>query len=526
MSVIEGVDYAFAPHPSIAALKAAKKKFVVRYIGSKDYTKSRSDKWLSRAEYASLRANGIEVAVVFETTAKRAESGKSAGATDAKIAKTEIAYLGLPADIPVYFAVDYDDTVGPNIRGYFDGIKTVLPKSRIGAYGGYKILKVLFDEGRVTYGWQTYAWSYNQAKGATDWDKRAQLQQYANGKSLGGATVDYTRATVANYGQAGSATPSTPPPAPKPPANTSSAPSWDAVYSLIKKQKAKYAKGRRRENVNDYTNWFYKSWNIKAQFCFIGISWILAHAGPSESAGLALIGGKQSYVPAIRGIKGYRSGHSGMKVGAIVAVSGFNHIGFCTEIHSNGTFELYSFNTTYDGSDDAVWPKTYSLSSVSGYVNLAYGTGEDDDFMAEYVSIDKTSASRHEELVSGEWHQIYFNKNNSSASKAQHAEGDYPSILSRGHDYYTGHITLRISDLPKGTEGQIRCLYVDKESKVIAHCDIDEFVGSSGDTFVKTPVDGFVPAGQKMRVEVIHYGPADVRPKVVEGYVRLHVKGA
>jgi hypothetical protein len=151
---------------------------------------------------------------------------------------------------------------------------------------------------------------------------------------------------------------------------TSGTPTWAQVYALAKKQLAKYAKGRKRENVNEYTEWYYGN-ETAAPFCFIGISWTLAHAAGSQAAGLALIGGKKAYAPYIRNIKGYHSGHSGMKVGAIVAVNSFNHIGFCVAV-SGSTFDLLSFNSVSGSSDDAVTVKRYSLSYASGYVNLKY----------------------------------------------------------------------------------------------------------------------------------------------------------
>jgi hypothetical protein len=147
-------------------------------------------------------------------------------------------------------------------------------------------------------------------------------------------------------------------------------PTWAQVYALAKGQIAKYAPGRVRENVNDYTQWYYGN-NTAAAFCFIFISWCLAHAASSANAGLALIGGKKAYVPYIRNIKGYHSGHSGMKVGAIVAINSFNHIGFCTRV-SGSSFDLLSGNSVSGNSDDAVTVKTYPLSIASGYVNLAY----------------------------------------------------------------------------------------------------------------------------------------------------------
>jgi hypothetical protein len=190
-----GVDYAFSPHPSVSALKSAKVGFVGRYIGSKDYTKSRSAKWLNPTEYRALKAAGIPVYLYFEVGAKRAEGGHAAGVADAQIALKEMQYCGVPAGMPVYFCVDYDTTVGPNITGYFQGVASVLGLKRTGAYGGYKVIKVLFDKKLITYGCQTLAWS------GGNWDSRAQLQQYEINKTVGGADVDYVRSVKSDFGQ-------------------------------------------------------------------------------------------------------------------------------------------------------------------------------------------------------------------------------------------------------------------------------------------------------------------------------------
>jgi hypothetical protein len=153
----------------------------------------------------------------------------------------------------------------------------------------------------------------------------------------------------------------------------SGTPTWAAVNSLAHAQLAEYAKGRVRENVNEYTKWYYGD-STAAPFCFIFISWVLAHAGSSSAAGLALIGGKKAYVPNIDRISGYRAGHSGVKAGAIAAINGFGHIGFVSSI-SGSSFNLLSGNSTQGASDDAVTVKTYPLSAINGYVNLAYASG-------------------------------------------------------------------------------------------------------------------------------------------------------
>lgn len=204
-----GVDYS-SSRPAHAALKTSGVTFVCRYIGSQVRGTGRSAKWLTPSEAASLHASGFGIVAVFESTAQRAEGGAAAGTADARAAIAELAYCGAPADLPVYFAVDYDTTVGPNITAYFKAAAAVLGLKRVGAYGSEKIVKALFDAHLVTYGWQTYAWSGGK------WDPRAQIQQYSNGRTIGGASVDYDRAMHADFGQWPAKTVTPPPPKPAP----------------------------------------------------------------------------------------------------------------------------------------------------------------------------------------------------------------------------------------------------------------------------------------------------------------------
>lgn len=156
------------------------------------------------------------------------------------------------------------------------------------------------------------------------------------------------------------------------------APTWPQVYALAKSMVAKWAPGRRGENVNDLTYWYYGTWSISAAFCFIGICYVLCHAisrnptAAQQQAALDLLGGKKlAYVPYIRQVPGYTSGHAGMRVGAIVAVGGFEHIGICVGVDGS-SFLLWSANSTDGDSDDAITIKRYALSAANGYANLAY----------------------------------------------------------------------------------------------------------------------------------------------------------
>jgi hypothetical protein len=187
---IFGIDYAWG-RPGPAALHDAKVGFVCRYL-SHDPPKN-----LSRAEAALLSDSGIWLAVVWETAASRALSGQAGGVADAKEAAKQAAACGMPGNRPIYFAVDWDASAAQQaaINAYLDGAASVLGRDRVGLYAGYGPIKRAFDAKKITYGWQTYAWSGGR------WDARAHLQQYSNGHTLNGVGVDYNRAMKADYGQ-------------------------------------------------------------------------------------------------------------------------------------------------------------------------------------------------------------------------------------------------------------------------------------------------------------------------------------
>ena len=150
-----GLDYSSA-RPSTAALKAAGVTFVVRYLSGG------SSKDITAAEARALTDAAIDIVLVWETTANRAEAGFDAGVADARAAQHEAITVGMPVRRPIYFAVDEDTTVGPHITAYFKGIASVLDVARIGVYGGFAVVKGCLDAGLVTFAWQTSSWSHGQ----------------------------------------------------------------------------------------------------------------------------------------------------------------------------------------------------------------------------------------------------------------------------------------------------------------------------------------------------------------------------
>lgn len=251
----EGVDYSWA-RPGGATLKAAGKSFAWRYL----YADGQGGKGLDRSEYDDLVAHGLEVVVGYESWAARALDGKQAGIDDARAAQAQLVALGLPTNMPIYFAVDFDvpdyaprlsdgiansrAKLGP-VANYFDGVRSVLG-DRTGGYGGFWVIKRLFDAGLIKWGFQTYAWSGGQ------WDGRAHLRQYLNGQNINGA-VDLCRATAGNYGQAslfGGAAPTPQPSSPNAPGGqTYTVASGDTLSGIGQKVGADWKQIARLNNI-------------------------------------------------------------------------------------------------------------------------------------------------------------------------------------------------------------------------------------------------------------------------------------
>lgn len=184
-----GLDYAWqtlspVEHQSVGS------SFACRYL-SDDPSKD-----ISKAEADMLRAGGIDVVVVWETTAQRALAGEAAGAADARSAMLKADACGMPKDRPIYFAVDFDCTSPPSIDPYFAGVAGVLGKDRCGPYGDFNVVDHLGGKG-FAYGWQTYAWS------GTRVSKHATLYQFSNDHVVAGHQVDFNRALKADFGQWG-----------------------------------------------------------------------------------------------------------------------------------------------------------------------------------------------------------------------------------------------------------------------------------------------------------------------------------
>lgn len=191
---VEGVDYAWDV-PNAAQLKAAGKHFACRYGGP-----GSDGKQLQSAELAKLKAAGIAVVANAEGAADGFR-GTAAGRSWASDAWAHFKSLGMPADRPIYFSVDWDAGGGDwaDIDAALRGAASVIGAARVGVYGSYNTVSHARAAGTARWFWQTYAWS-----GGKQPPSFVHLYQYRNDVSLAGsASLDLTRALLPDYGQWG-----------------------------------------------------------------------------------------------------------------------------------------------------------------------------------------------------------------------------------------------------------------------------------------------------------------------------------
>ncbi len=190
---MKGVDYSFA-RPGAAAIKAAGYDFVLRYV---PYPGD-GGKGLDAAELADLRANGLAVGLVFESTAERHLGGFNAGVADAWQCNRSILDLNFPDRLPVYFAVDFDAQPShwPLIDAYQAGAISVLGLPRVGIYGSYSVVEHAHEANTAAWYWQCRAWSGTPVQ-MSPW--RHLYQTYPGGQ-INGGDVDFNEAFGADQG--------------------------------------------------------------------------------------------------------------------------------------------------------------------------------------------------------------------------------------------------------------------------------------------------------------------------------------
>jgi len=132
------------------------------------------------------------------------------------------------------------------------------------------------------------------------------------------------------------------------------------------------ADGRRRENENDFTHWYYGN-STAASFCLIFICYVFNHFDVL----VTFLGGKIAYCPDVKKRVGskFHTTRSDIRPGDPVLFDFNNtnepeHVGlFVKWLNDSHTmFESFEANTTGGGSSDWIGAKTRYWSDVFGYV--------------------------------------------------------------------------------------------------------------------------------------------------------------
>lgn len=141
------VDYSFA-RPDPAFIKARGYVGAMRYLGF-------GSKVLTPAERDRLFAAGLDIGLVWETTATRMDGGYGAGVSDAHTARGQADALGFPSNRPLYFANDQNRATGAHVD-YMRGVHDVLGVNS-GPYGSTALCDAAAALG-CGYGWKVQTW--------------------------------------------------------------------------------------------------------------------------------------------------------------------------------------------------------------------------------------------------------------------------------------------------------------------------------------------------------------------------------
>ena len=190
----KGLDYAFSPHPSIAAIKTYGAEWVGRYVSSYPPNDT-NGKNLIRSERNTLLDAGIHIILFVEEGANAMKGGRATGIAHAQHAVAVARALGMDG-IPFYYACDYDapESDQAAINAYMDGTISVHGFERAGIYGGYHVVKRVLDAGKAKFCCQTIAWSGGQ------WDHRVNIRQ-GPVVHVGGASCDADESKTPDYAQ-------------------------------------------------------------------------------------------------------------------------------------------------------------------------------------------------------------------------------------------------------------------------------------------------------------------------------------
>lgn len=193
----KGIDFSYSP-PDLACVAAGGNEFVVRYIGD-----GSSEKHIDRAEVDDIRNHELNLVLVYQRDKTFMLGGAGAGRIAVQEAVAARARLGLPENVPIYFACDTDMTTTSEsnwsaVQNFLLEVSNAIPANQVGVYGGLATIERLVPN-FAHYGWQTRAWSTRS--GVLTWSNKAHIRQTVVDVAYCGGTVDHDVSVVEDYGQ-------------------------------------------------------------------------------------------------------------------------------------------------------------------------------------------------------------------------------------------------------------------------------------------------------------------------------------
>lgn len=200
------IDYAGGV-PAARSVQQAGHIGAVRYLSDDRTRGSLPAKPIKKVESDDYRANGLELAFVWQYGKDHDSDvmrGRAGGLADAREADNRLKALGRD-NYPVFFAVDFDITLdqwNQTAVHYFRACCEVLGRERVGIYGHSRVIDWAVEDGVVAdlgdgkhLLWQTVAWS----RGVRH--EKAVLFQRSGNPLVGGVPVDVNEVLHTYWGQ-------------------------------------------------------------------------------------------------------------------------------------------------------------------------------------------------------------------------------------------------------------------------------------------------------------------------------------
>lgn len=170
-----GIDTAARISAPVAAKIAEQNlTFVGRYLTDPSWWKSLTDDEVKRIHNA-----GVGILLIWETTAARCKDGEEAGKRDGYTAYSLAKQIGVPDNMVIYFAVDYDAPKNDYaaIEAYLYAAKAACAPYRCGVYGKADLINAVKADAYM----QCVAWSYGVVSTKTnvyqyEWQGGAEAQ--------------------------------------------------------------------------------------------------------------------------------------------------------------------------------------------------------------------------------------------------------------------------------------------------------------------------------------------------------------